>query len=490
VPPSAPALSRRPSPGSRLGGARRRPAPALVLRTGAAACLLLALALCLATGWGDVPWWACAPLTLGLLAAHLSSPGASPARGWPFSLSEAVLAAALVVGPGAWAVAAAGAAVLLSGWRRPQPRVKRDVDLAGAVLAAAAAQVVATALGGGLLAAAAGLVVLEAVGCLLTAVAVHVTSSRPLVSLLASSAPAAVAHAAGSACVGLLAGSLVVEAPAGLLGLAVPLLLLWSSYDGSTGHGPEARLLAELARGQGCEPDGSLDRSSARLVMTAARLLGGADVELVLLAADGPVLLEGDESGRLERRRVGRDVFDEPWVLRGLGAAATTSGRDGDRPCLWAVLGSPQHPVGVLRARRGPHDRGFERRELRLVDVLVSQSAAELASRGTGDGGATGACGAAPSDATASARQALAACAQRLARLAEGPGGVDDVVDELVEEVHLAQRAVASLLGARALDRGGRTANVPSSSTASRQHADESWQGRAAPQWMTTGVLR
>jgi hypothetical protein len=485
VPPPVPARSRRPSPGRRLRGARRRPAPALVLRTGAACCLLLALALCLATGWGDVPWWACAPLTLVLLAAHLSSPSAHRrARAWP-SLSEAVLAAALVVSPGAWAVAATGAAVLLANWRLPQPRVKRDVDLAGTVLATATAQVVATSLGGGLLAAAAGLVVLEAVGCLLAAVAVHVTSSRPLVSLLTSSGPTAAAHAAGSACVGLLAGSLLVEAPAGLLGLAVPLLLLRSSYDRSTGQGPEARLLAELARGHGCEPDRSLDLSSARLVTTAARLLGGADVELVLLAADGPVRLEGDESGRLERRRVGADVFDEPWVLRGLGAAATTAGRDADRPCLWAVLGSPEQPVGVLRARRGPHDRGFEREELRLVDVLVSQSVAELVGRGTEEG-ATGADGPAAPEATAAARQALAACAHRLARLAGQPGEVDDV--ELVEQVQLAQRAVAQVLGARALDQP-RPADVPIPSAASREHTDESWQGRAAPQWMTTGVL-
>ena len=484
MPPPVPARSRRPSPGRRLRGPRRRPAPALVLRTGAACCLLLALALCLATGWGDVPWWASAPLTLVLLAAHLSSPSADRrTRGWP-SLSAAVLAAALVVGPGAWAVAATGAAVLLAGWRRPQPRVKRDVDLAGAVLATATAQVVATSLGGGLLAAATGLVVLEAVGCLLAAVAVHVTSSRPLVSLLTSTGPTAAAHAAGSACVGLLAGSLLVEAPAGLLGLAVPLLLLRSSYDRSTGQGPEARLLAELARGHGCEPDPALDPSSARLVTTAARLLGGADVELVLLAPDGPVLLEGDESGRLERRSVGAEAFDEPWVLRGLGAAATTAGRDGDRPCLWAVLGSPEQPVGVLRARRGVHDRGFERQELRLVDVLVSQSVADLVGAGTEEG--AGADGPAAPEATAAARQALAACAHRLARLAGQPGEVDDV--ELGEQVQLAQRAVAQVLGARALDQA-RPADLPIPSTASREHADESWQGPAAPQWMTTGVL-
>lgn len=489
MPPPVPALSRRPSPGSRLHGAGRRSAPAILLRTGAAGCLLLALGLCLATGWGDVPWWACPVLTLVLLAAHLATPSAtSRLRDRPFSPTGAVLAAALVVGPGAWVAAGAGAAVLLVGLRRPQPRVKRDVDLAGAVLAAATAQAAATALGGTLLAAAVGLVVLETVGCLLTAVAVHVTSSRPLVSLVGSSASTSAVRTAGSACVGLLAGSLVVEAPLGLLGLAVPLLLLRSSCDPPTGSGPEARLLAELARGQGWEPDRSPDRSSARLVATAARLLGGADVEIVLLASDGPVLLVGDESGLFERRRTGAEVFDEPWVLRGLGAAAPASGRDGDRPCLWAALGTVEQPVGVLRARRGPHDRSFDRRELHLVHVLLAQSVPELGAPGSPVGATEDGDGA-RFDATASARQALAAAAQRLARLAALPGEVDDVVDELVEELHLAQRAVASVLGARALDRVGRPADVPSGPPASREHPDEPGQGPAAAEWLTTGVL-
>jgi hypothetical protein len=350
----------------------------------------------------------------------------------------------------------------------------------------AAASAAAAALEGGVLAAAAGAVVLGVVGYALTAVAVHVITSRPLRSLLASSARPAAVHTAGRASVGLLAGHLVVEAPVGLLGLAVPLLLLRSSYDRSRRRGAEVRLLAELAKGQGREPGRSQDAAWERLVTTTARLLGGADVELVVLAADGPVLLVGEETGVPRRHRVRADVFDEPWVLRALGAAATTAGRDGEGPFLSTVLGRPERPVGVLLARRGPHDRGFERRELRLVDVLVAQCAAWFGPPATGPAGAGEVRTATTGGGTISARHLLAASGERLARLAADASGDPD---ELVEEVPLAQRAVACLLGARALDEAVGRAEAPCASGSPTDPVEELWR-RPAAEWTTTGVLR
>jgi hypothetical protein len=121
-------------------------------------------------------------------------------------------------------------------------------------------------------------------------------------------------------------------------------------------------------------------------VTATARLLGGADVELVLLAPDGPVRYVGDETGLPERRRVGSDVFDEPWILRALGESGVTADRQDGRPSLSAVLGDPEDPLAVLRARRGVDAAAFDRDELRLAQVLVGQahgwlSVADLASR-------------------------------------------------------------------------------------------------------------
>ena len=488
MPSPVPALLRRPSPGvPRLRrGLGRRPAPALVLRVGSCTSLLLALLLTAATGWGSVPPWACPVLVLVLLTARVASPSSGlRASRWPFSLSEGVVAAALVVSPGAWVVAAAACDALLLALRRPEPRVKRDVDVARTVLAVAAASAVATALGGGVLAAAAGVVVLGVVGHAVAAVAVHVTTTRPLRSLLASRARAAAAHSAGSGAVGLLAGHLVLAAPVGLLGLAVPLLLLRSSHDRSTRSSAEARLLAELAAGQGRTGSRSEDASWERLVTTTAQLLGGADVELVVLAADGPVLFLGDERGAPERRRVGADVFDEPWVLRALGAAATTAGRDGDRPLLSAVLGEPERPVGVLQARRGPHAPAFERRELRLVDVLLAQTAAWSGPPGTGTAAEQDSGADAAGDGSVAALHLLAASGERLVRLAADARGD---LDELVAEVHLAQRAVACVLGARALDDALAPACLPGPPVAPAHPT--AGRRRSAVEWTTTGVLR
>jgi hypothetical protein len=131
----------------------------------------------------------------------------------------------------------------------------------------------------------------------------------------------------------------------------------------------------------------------------------------------------------------------------------------------------------------------FGRREVRLAEVLVGQAdswlsvadlsdrakaarrqaeVAEDAARALGDLGA----------ATAPSLLVLRESADRLARLAENDGRVDDIIEEL----HMVERAVASLLGAVALaaDPDLVAAEDPGAAAPARASAD----------WTTTGVLR
>jgi hypothetical protein len=227
--------------------------------------------------------------------------------------------------------------------------------------------------------------------------------------------------------------------------------------------------------------------SSQVVVTAAARLFGGADIEMVLLAADGPVRYAGDETGVPERRRVDPDAFDEPWVLRALGSRGVSTGTDDGRPWCSAVLGEPNAPLAVLIARRPRGAAGFGRRETRLAEVLVGQAESWLsvsdlkrrnhvaveAAKNLGDVGA----------ATAPALLVLRESADRLARLADSSGGVDDIVEEL----HLVERAVASLLGAIALAAEPDLAGLTPTGT---RVTDAPPTTRPATDWTTTGVLR
>ena len=100
-----------------------------------------------------------------------------------------------------------------------------------------------------------------------------------------ASAPLAAVHSAGTSSIGLLAAWLAEHAPLGLFGLVVPLLLLWLSYDEQTARAAEARLFAELARLQEPASGRSVDVSAQVVLTAAARLFGGADVEMLVLDA-------------------------------------------------------------------------------------------------------------------------------------------------------------------------------------------------------------
>ncbi|MCW2777153.1 MAG: hypothetical protein JWN17_878 [Frankiales bacterium] len=460
-------------------GLRALPPPQAV-RAAGALWLLLAVVVSVRTGWGGAPWWAPVLLALAVAGAEVAVVHLQFGRQrWTFSLTEAALAAALVAHTGAWVVAGvtvgAGAAQLV----RAQPRLKVQYNVAQFALSAAGAAAAATALGGGFPGAVVGLAAFFGLNHSLIGLAVALMSDQRWTRLVLSSAPLSALHAAGNASLGLLAVHLAVTSPVGLLGLVVPLALLWSSYEQQTRRTGEARLFEELARGQEQATARSTDTSAQVVLTAAARLFGGADVEMVLLAAEGPVRYAGDETGVPQRLRVDPDAFDEPWVLRALGERGVSSGVEDGRPWCSAVLGPRDAPLAVLLARRSAGSAAFGRQETRLAQVLVGQaeswlSIADLSSRHTSAAKALGDLGAD----TAPALALLRDSADRLGRLALRDGGIESVVEEL----HLVERAVASLLGAVAL------AAEPDLLLPTRRATD--LPARPTADWTTTGVFR
>ena len=438
---------------------RRGAGPARTVRALAAGSVAVAVAACLATGWGDVPWWALPLLTVAVALSELAVVHLQFGRQrWMFSLIEGALGAAWVASTGAWSVVAVAVGVAVAQAVRRQPRLKQEFNVAQYSAATALGSLVAQLSGGGIAGACAGMIVFFVVNHCLVGAAVSLTSRRRFLTLVLSSAPLSAVHTAGNSSIGLLAAYLAANAPIGLLGLVVPLALLWSSYDQQTRRSAEARLFAELARGQERATGRSSDVSAQVVVTAAARLLGGADVEMVLLAADGPVRYAGDETGVPERRRVESGAFDVPWVMRALGHGGVATGSENGRPWVSAVLGEPDAPLAILVARRPAGAAGFGRREIRLAQVLVGQaeswlSVSDLAAKHRVAARQAAAAGEAAKSlgdlgaATAPALTVLRESADRLTRLAESSSGVDVLVDEL----HLVERAVASLLGAVAL---------------------------------------
>lgn len=456
--------------------------------------LLLAAGFVWLAGWGDRTWWASPALAVAVAASELAVVHVAFARQrWTFTVTEGVIGGALLVHGGGWAVVSVLVGVAIAQAVRRLAWVKLQYNTAQITASAALAVVVAQTLGGGAVGVVVGMCCYWALNQLLSAVPLAIMSGSPLGRLASQDAPLHAVHAAASVSIGMLAAWLGAHEPYGLLGLIAPLGLLWMSYDEQTARTAEARLFAELANGHERATGRSTDLSAQVVVTAAARLFGGADVEMVLIGLDGPVLYAGDEHGA-SRHRAHAATLDEAWVLRALGSTGVQTGVEPDghphagRPYCSAVLGPADLPLAVLIARRAAASGTFGRREAMLADVLVQQAqswlsvaeltrsrddaraqaeAAEEAARALGDLGAE----AAPS------LLVLRESAARLARLATTPAGPDIVVD-IVDELHAVERAVASLLGAVALaadpDLGRLDPHVPAP---------------RSQEWTTTGVL-
>jgi hypothetical protein len=410
-------------------------------------------------GWGSPSWWALPLMTLAVVVAERASVRLSVGRqAIVVGLQEAFVAVGLVLAPGAWISVAYVLGVGLVQLRSPW--IKLRFNLAMIAFSTSVCVLITQALGGGLVAASVGLVTLYALNHLLVSIPVALTQHQPYSQVLLTSGPLGLIHFAGTASLGLLGAWLALDAPAGLLGLVVPLGLLWWSYQQQTRRTSEATLYAELARGQE-RIGGSADASTEVVVTAAARLFGAAEVEMLVQNPDGLLRYVGDETGVTSRIRVESDALDAPWVLRALAARAVFVGSDGDRPFCSAVLGDPERPRGILVAYRPLKSAGFSRADVQLAEVLVRQaeswlSVADLSARRDEALGRAEAYGAANrvlgevSQETVPALAVLRESAHRLARLANRYDG-PDAVDEIVAELYSVERAVASLLGAIAL---------------------------------------
>lgn len=453
-----------------------------------------ALLLVIWTGWGSPSLWALPLLTVAIAGSESTAVRLVIGRqGLSFTLNEAFIAVGLVLAPGAWTAVAVVLGFYLA-HARSLPRQKLVFNLASYGFAFAAGAALTVALNGGIVAAAAGLAVSYLLTHLLVGIAVAASSRERYHRVLLATAWLGAFNSAGNISVGLLAGWLAVHAPLGLLGLVVPLALLWWSYDQQARRSTEARLFEELVHRQEKVTGRSIDTSAQVIVTAAARLFGGAEIEMLLRHPDGPVHYSGDEHGLQSRARVEADVFGTPWVLRTLAARGVLTGVEDDRPFCSALLGDRERPLALLIARRPERSGAFTRSDQRLIEILVAQaeswlSVADLTARHDAAVGQVEAYGAASrvlgdiGVGTAPALVVLRESANRLSRLAYAFDGPDPV-SEIIDELHAVERAVASLLGAIALASDAQLAGDGGVDATGAFTSP-----RAEAEWTTTGRL-
>jgi hypothetical protein len=468
--------------------------PANRLRLVSLALLGGAVALAAYVPWGSPGWIGLPLLAIAVAVCETALISVTVARQRvTFSLTDGVVAAAFLLMPGWWSAVAVVAGLVPTLLVTHKSALKIQFNIIQYFVATMIAALVVVKLGGGVGAALVGMGVWWFGNQVLSAIPLSIMSGERFVQMIFEDAALHSVHAAATTSIGLLGAWLAVHAPFGLLGLLVPVLVLWMSFDEQTTKSAEARLFAELARGQEQAISHSIE-VSARVVLTAAaRVLGGADVELVVVEHEGPVSYTGDESGHTHRRNDAA-AFDAPWALRALGARGVLTGSDDGRPFCSAVIGDPDQPMAVLIAHRPENGGSFGRRESTLAGVLVGQAkswlsvaelsasrdqalaradAADMAARSLGDIGAD----------TAPALGMLRESATRLARLASITAGEDSVTD-IVDELHSVERAVASLLGAIAL-----AADPSLRELGAEMDAAGVAPARRVEDWTTTGLL-
>ena len=312
-----------------------------------------AAVLCVRLGWGSPAWWALPAFVAAVTAAEFATVRMVIGRqGYSVALTDAFVAIGFVLAPGAWIPLGVLLAFLLANARR-SPWIKLVFNLTQYPCAIAAGLLVTQTLGSGIAQAAVGLVVFACLNYLLVAIPIAITAHRPYAAVVAETSGLGMIHVAGNISLGLLAAWLAENAPLGLLGLVVPLVLLWWSYRQQTERTAEARLFAELARGREQIAATSVDTSAHVLLTAAARLFGGAEVEMLLRHPDGPVRYVGDEHGVIRRERRGRG---SPLLLGG-ARRSRPSPRGADRPATEAgrrvrAARCPPRP-GARRPGRG-----------------------------------------------------------------------------------------------------------------------------------------
>ncbi|MBI3686085.1 MAG: hypothetical protein HY241_01885 [Actinobacteria bacterium] len=449
---------------------------------------VVAMITAVSTPWNSPSWWALPGLALGLaIAERYRASFIIGRQAFTFGLGDPLLAAGLLLRPGSWLTVAYGVgAALAIGLRSRQP-IKLAFNGANFTGSTGLAVGSCVLLGGGLPGAVVGALVFIVVNNSLAAFPVAMVSGRRYRSVLVDIGFMTLLITVGNASVGLLGGWLLAFQPLGLLGLVVPAGLLWWSFHQQSNRAAEARLFAEIARGHETILGTSVDTSAQVVVTAAARVFGGAEVELLLRHPDGPVLYRGDEHSLSTRSRTEPDAFSAGWVLRALAARGPLVGVEGTRPFVSVVLGDVDRPLAVLIIRRPARAGGFTRADVQLAEVLVTQaeswlSVADLtaqADKARGEVEAYRAAGRVLGDIgadTAPALVVLRESADRLSRLANRFDGAHPVT-EIVEELHTVERAVAALLGAVSM---------------AQPFQEEPGDGRGAgpeAEWTTTGRL-
>lgn len=281
----------------------------------------------------------------------------------------------------------------------------------------------------------------------LTATGVALTVRRPVWQLLRGRGPLPPSGTVVTGLLGALVGAQLLAAPSGAVLLVVGGSLLVALRRQQRCRDADLQMYAELVRGQEQASGRSVDVSAEVVLGAAARLLGGADCELLVRHPAGPVRYAGDEYGVRERRPVTGAEFDQPWVLRVLGSPAARTGIELGRPYVAAAIGRGT-PWAVLIARRPLHSREFGPADRRRLFALTHHAetwlaVSELTGWDTPYGSSTPA-GLGP-DAEPSLR-ALRDASRRLARLAQRWDSRDPVTD-VITEMQSCEHAMTELLG-------------------------------------------
>jgi hypothetical protein len=346
----------------------------------------------------------------------------------------------LCAGPGLWLATGMAAGLLMAGARATSGRRWRSMEYAtaSALLQTSVAVTVACALRfggvGPIPSAIGGLLFGTITRHTMSAGGVALTARRPLLGLLLPRLPAELYTTGGNGAVGLLIGWLLVHAPFGVAGLVVPGLLVASTYELQARRSAEAKLFATLAVEQQRASGRSLEQSVTVLMTVAARILGGADVELLLSGPEGLVRYVGDESGVSGRSRVDPSAFDAPWVRQLLGRASVRIAADEGRPACAFSIGTGGATRAVVVARRPLGTSGFTRADAVFARALARQAYPWLT----------------PAPEMAAAGEPRLEVVREIARrilAAPEPTSDPQWSRLLLDEVHGLERAVAALLG-------------------------------------------
>lgn len=444
------------------------------------------------TGWGNpvdyaVPLLAGVVMVTELAVVNLSF----GKQRWSFGLTEAAVAASFVRSPRAWTVLAVAVGVFAAELLRRQGPMQLGFTVTQFGAATALGAEFAQGVGADVWGAVGGMAVFWLVKNGMNLASVVFQTGQHVGGLIWERTPFAALHSVGAAGLGILGARLAETQPGGLVALVIPLFLLWISYDEQATRSAETLLFAELSGLQERASNRSVDVSAYVVLTAALRTFDSPDVEMVLLAQEGPIHFAADAIG-IDRHRVDPAALDEDWVLKALAASGTVTGIDNGRPWCATMLGSEDSPLGVLVARRAEGKPAFGRRDLVLAGVLAAQASAWFSSAvrvfPREDAGGLLTTSEAGRDFvdfgsdTEPALRVLRDSANRLAKLAstETAPEVDDIVDEL----HTAERAVASLLGAIAL-----AAEPELVLGMSEDDLQLAGTRRSFDDWTTTGVL-